>query len=587
MLVELEVRDFAIIEHLRLRLGDGFNVLTGETGAGKSIIIGAVGQLLGERANADTVRAGAKRAIVEGVFEPGGAADAIREVLEEYGIDEDPVLIMSREIHAAGRSTARVNGRAVPVRALAEIGRCLIDVHGQSENVSLKRESTHIELLDRFAGLEKNRLALGERVRHRRSLQSELEALQRDERELARRAGLLSFQVEEIHDAGLSQDEESTLLAERARLAGGERLMDRMERAYDALRGDDETDQPEKGALDQLDIALAALDEVVAIDPALADARDALAGAMESAADAARAVRSAQESFDFSAERLEEVEERLVAYSDLKRKYGPEVSDVLAFGARAGDELAAIVGADARIESLGDEIERTGTDIGRLAGVLSAARQKAGRKLSKAVVKQLESLGMEGSRFETSFARREDPAGVPIDGALYHVDETGVEHVAFLVSANAGEPPKPLAQTASGGETARIMLGLKSILTAADKVPTLIFDEIDAGIGGRIGDVVGRKLWALAEGHQVLCVTHLPQVAVFGDRHAHVRKSVVDGRTATIVENLDEAGRVGEVALMLGGEGETVRRNALHLIEGSHRWKAEARGEKIADKVAG
>ena len=587
MLVELEVRDFAIIEHLRLRLGAGFNVLTGETGAGKSIIIGAVGQLLGERANTDTVRTGAERAIVEGVFEPGAAADAIREVLEEYGVDEDPVLIMSREINAAGRSTGRVNGRAVPVRALAQIGRLLIDVHGQSENASLKRESTHLILLDRYAGLEPDRLALAERVRQRRAFQAELAGLQRDERELARRAGLLSFQIDEIEAAGLSAEEEAALLGERTRLAGGERLIRRLDTAYAALQGGDDVTEAGGGGLDQLDAALAALDEIIAIDPSLTEARDALAGATEAAADAARAVRSARDGFDFSPERLEEVEERLVAYSDLKRKYGPEVSDVLAFGMRAAEELASIESADARVEALGGEIERAGVEIGRLAESLSKARQKAGRRLAKAVVEQLESLGMEGSRFEVDFERRESADGVPVGDGLFAVDETGIEHIRFLVSANAGEPPRPLAQIASGGETARIMLGLKSILSAADRVPTLIFDEIDAGIGGRIGDVVGRKLWSLARGHQVLCVTHLPQVAVFGDRHAHVRKSIAGGRTATHVDMLDEAARVTEVALMLGGEGEAVRRNALSLIEISQRWKVEARGAATADRATG
>jgi len=571
MLVELAIRDFAIIEDVRLRLTPGFNALTGETGAGKSILVGAVGQLLGDRADTDAVRSGAERAIIEGVFEPGARADRIREVLEVYGIDEDPVLIMCREIHAAGRSTARINGRAVPVRALTEIGQLLIDIHGQSDNASLKREAEHVELLDRFGGLLGERAALGERVARLRAVRRELATLRGDAAELARRAELLRYQVDEITKARLRPDEEEALLAERHRLANAERLATLAERAYLALQGDEE----QTGAGDLLGAGASALAALAEIDASMREHVEALTAAHETAQDVAHAVRSYRERTAFDASGLEAVEERLAAIGELRRKYGGDVAAVLAHAERAALDLSRLEGAEAETEALDAEAEALLAEIGQLGQGLGTRRREAGNRLTAAVEAQLAVLGMADGRFEVALERTPDPDGAAAHGGRWAFGPGGLERVAFLVSANAGEPPRALARVASGGETARLMLALKNILSAADGIPTLIFDEIDAGIGGRIGRVVGEKLWQLTGRHQVLCVTHLPQVAAWGDSHFHVRKAVVAGRTVTAVDRLDEAARVEELSQMLGGAGEAARANAGQLL-------AEAGAGKLA-----
>ncbi|MFN8423407.1 MAG: DNA repair protein RecN [Anaerolineae bacterium] len=571
MLVELAIRDYAIIDDLRLRLAPGFNVLTGETGAGKSIIVGALGLLLGERADSSSVRAGAERALIEGVFEPGARADALRARLEAYGVDEDPVLIVAREVHSEGRSTGRINGRAVPVRALAEIGALLVDVHGQSDNASLKREASHIDLLDAFAGVEADRARLAGRVRRFRAAAEELAALQADEAALMRRADLLRFQVDEIEAARLDAGEVDALRAERARLANAERLAALADGAWQALKGDDES----AGAIDRMDAAMSAAADIAAIDPSLDGLVEALAAAVESVGGAASELRGYRDRLEADPERLRQLDERLDVIATLKRKYGPEIGDVLAFGERAAEELAHLAGAGDRIHVLEAERAALLAEIGAAAAALSAARSAAGERLGAAVVVELADLGMEGSRFRAALARRaEEDGGAPTPDGRFSFDERGIDRVSFQISTNPGEPLQPLAAVASGGETARIMLALKRILTAADRVPTLVFDEVDAGIGGRIGDVVGRKLWQLGRAHQVLCVTHLPQVAVFGDVHYHVRKAASDGRTHTRVDRLDDDERVGEVTAMLGAATDAGRMNAAELLATTAGWKA-------------
>ncbi|MEO8084447.1 MAG: DNA repair protein RecN [Ardenticatenales bacterium] len=571
MLVELAIRDYAIIDDLRLRLAPGFNVLTGETGAGKSIIVGALGLLLGERAESSAVRAGAERAVIEGVFEPGARADALRAVLEAYGIDEDPVLIVAREVHAEGRSTGRINGRAVPVRALAELGALLVDVHGQSDNASLKRETSHADLLDAFAGLDADRSRLAERVRRYRAAGDELGTLQTDEAALMRRADLLRFQVDEIEAAQLDAVEADALRAERARLANAERLAALADGAWQALKGDDES----AGAIDRMDAAMTAAADIAGLDPSLDRLVETMAVAVESVAGVAGELRDYRDRLEADPERLRQLEERLDVIGTLKRKYGPEIADVLAFGARSAEELAQLAGASDRIAALEAERAALLVAIGAAAGELSAARAAAGERLAAAVVVELEDLGIAGSRFGVDLGRRVDTeGGAPTPDGRFAFDERGIDRVRFQISTNPGEPLQPLAAVASGGETARIMLALKRILTAADRVPTLVFDEVDAGIGGRIGDVVGRKLWQLGRAHQVLSVTHLPQVAVFGDVHYQVRKATADGRTHTRVERLSADERLGEVTAMLGAATDAGRRNAAELLATTTAWQA-------------
>ncbi len=570
MLLELDVRDFAIIDHLHVRFAPGFNVLTGETGAGKSIIVDAVAQILGERADSEIIRAGAERAQVEAVFDVGDIADRIEPTLLQYGVASEPELILRREIHATGRSTARVNGRAVPVRALSELGALLVDIHGQSEHVSLKREAEHVELLDRYARLERERADLAKLVARVREVTAEMGRLQRDEAELVRRAELLAFQVDEIETARPSVEEEADLLAERTRLANSERLATLADRAYTALRSG-EADR--FAALDLIDTALENLERLVQIDSSLRDLRDGAADTAEVLGGVASRLLAYRDGLDFSAERLEEVEERLGLIADLKRKFGPDIPAVLAYAERASDELASLSSAEERLGTLAAEREQLRLEIGGLAAEVSERRRGAGQQLARAVEVELEELGMPGSRFEVSLERRPDPEGVPVGGEQLAFGATGIDRVAFLVSTNPGEPPRPLVRVASGGETARLMLALKSILTVADPTPSLIFDEIDAGIGGRIGAIVGQKLWGVAERHQVLCVTHLPQVAAFADTHFCVRKAVVDERTTAEVVPVVEGSRVAELTLMLGSPTNIARENAVQLLQHSELWK--------------
>jgi DNA repair protein RecN (Recombination protein N) len=574
MLLELEVRDYAIIDHLRVRFTPGFNVVTGETGAGKSILVGAMGLLVGERADTDSIRAGAERAVVDGVFDVGAVAPRVRAVLDAYGLDLGADLIVSREVHAAGRSTARVNGRPVPVRALVELGELLVDLHGQSENATLKREPEHLELLDRYADLGAPRAELAARVAREAEVRAEHARLLTDTAERARRAERLAFEVEEIEAARLSEAEEAALLAERHRLANAERLAVLAGQAYAALQGGVEEGP---AALDALDGAAGALDELARIDPVLGRLHDQLLNASAAVADAAREVRDYRDNLEFSPERRQEVEERLALLSDLKRKYGAELGAVLAHAAAAAEELAALSGSEARTAQLEAERAELLAQIGTLAGSLSERRRAAGGALAEAVQAQLAELGLPGCRFEVSLERRPDPEGAPLPDGHFAFDATGVDRVSFLVSMNPGEPPRPLARIASGGETARLMLALKGVLSAADDVPTLIFDEIDTGVGGRVGAVVGRKLWGLADRHQVLCVTHLAQVAAFGDTHLTVAKAVEGGRTRTQVAAVTDAARVDELMHMLGPASDIARANAGELLEQSGQWKLQRR----------
>jgi DNA repair protein RecN (Recombination protein N) len=585
MLLELDVRDFAIIDHLQLGLKPGFNVVTGETGAGKSIVIDAVGLLLGDRADTSFIRAGAERAVITGLFDLGSDAARLAPLFEAYGIQVDPgePLIALRELHAAGRSLARINGQAVPVRALSELGERLIAIHGQSDNAALKREAEHLGLLDRFAGLEAPRAALAVEVQRLREVERRLKALQQDEDALRRRIDYLSFAVEEIAAARFRPDEEATLKSERLRLANGEKLALAAEQAHAALSGEMDPEVDLSG-LDLIDRAVRAAEDLARIDLDCAPMLETLAGAAEALRDAAAQLRDYRESLDFSADRIEEVEERLALIAALERKHGvADIAGLLGFAEAAAAELAEMDDSEQLILQLGRQREALLAEIGLQAGALSAKRREAGRRLAQAVVAQLDELGMAGSRFEMAFAARAlAEGGVPISGegfesaARYAFDETGVDQLAFLVSMNPGEPPRALAKVASGGETARLMLAIKSILGKADAVPTLIFDEIDAGIGGRVGSVVGQKLWGLAAEHQVICVTHLPQVAAFGDAHYRVAKQIAGGRTTTLVAPIEAGERVDELMQMLGAESSIARQNALQMLQQCEQWKLAA-----------
>ena len=572
MLAELNATNFAIIEKLHIPFAPGFNVLTGETGAGKSIIIDAVSALVGERADSTVIRSGTDQARIEGIFLlEGDLQRIIAPLLQEYGLEgEDEALILTREINRDGRNVCRVNGRAVTLRILSRIGQELIDIHGQTEHLSLKRVRQHVDFLDRFANLGGLRNEVAAKVRDLRQVHRSLEGLLQDERELARREDLLRYQVQEIAAAKLQPGEEEELNRERTLLANAERLTTLADAAYRALY---ESDEERRAVLDLLAEVTQALKALEELDPTLQEQRKAAEEASYRLEDLARNLRSYRDSIEYNPDRLRQVEERLDLIYNLKRKYGDSIAEILAFAERAARELDDIAHSEERIAELQDQEKKLLAEIGRLAGELSAARREAGERLSAAIERELADLNMGRARFTVAIKQAETEDGVEVGGKRYAFDATGIDRVEFLISPNIGEPPKPLAKIASGGETSRLMLAMKSVLSAADYIPTLIFDEIDAGIGGRAGMIVGQKLWNLTPGHQVFCVTHLPQIACFGDAHFRVWKEVAGSRTVTQVQRLGDEERLEELTLMLGPVSEATRKSALEMLERTQRVK--------------
>ncbi|HEY53380.1 MAG TPA: DNA repair protein RecN [Caldilineae bacterium] len=565
MLTELRVRHFAIIDDLHVRFHRGFNVLTGETGAGKSIIIDAIELLLGAKTNQEMVRAGQNLASIEGIFELDDAVgSSIQAELETLGLEsEDDFLILARDVRRGGRSVARINGRAVAQSVLASIGGLLVDIHGQGQHLSLLKVREHVNLLDRYAGLEAQRAALAGQVAELQRIRRELEVLRRDAREIARRVDLLAYQVEEIDAAVLEPDEDTNLENERKRLANAEALASQSAAIYGILAEGGAEALP---VLDQLGETVARLQKLAQVDAELEAVLTQAQDVFERVNDLARDMGDYNAGISYDPERLAEVEERLDLIFQLKRKYGDTIAEILAFGEAARDELKILSQSETRTAELEAEEDRLLHDIGELGEALSAARRAAGETLARAIEEELADLRMAGTRFAVEIEQRPEPSGCFVSDRRLAFDATGIDKVQFLVSANPGEPLRPLVKVASGGETARLMLALKNVLSRADATPTLIFDEIDQGIGGRVGAIVGRKLGGLAETHQVLCVTHLPQIAAYGDYHLAVSKSMDGERTITRLQALDGEARVQELAAMLGADSEAGRQSARELL---------------------
>lgn len=568
MISELYIKDFAIIDELRLQLSAGFIVMTGETGAGKSIILDAMMLLLGGRADTTMVRADCETAYVEGIFNlPPHYAEAIAPLLAEEGVESgDPdTLLLAREVRVNGRNICRVNGRAVTLNFMSDVSEALVDIHGQGEHLSLLRPRSHLPLLDAYAGLQEERRELTREVRALRKIEQELADLKHNARNIAQRIDMLEFQVSEIDAARLEIGEEEELRKERARLGNVEQLLENANEALALLQGVDD-DMP--AAVDLLSQAERSLGQLARLDETKEPWLERLQGLVSEFDELSAELRYYQEELEFNPGRLSFVEERLELINTLKRKYGDTVEEILAWGERAQKELEEIGFNEERADSLAEEVEQYLQRIGRMAQALSQKRQKAAEALSDAVEAELSDLNMPGARFAVNFERTADESGVYVEGQRFAYDDSGIDRVEFLISTNPGEPLKPMARVASGGETARLMLALKTALARVDETPTLIFDEIDQGIGGRVGDVVGRKLWGLAaQGeHQVIVVTHLPQLAGYGDAHFHVSKGQREGRTVTDVTPLDDGGRVAELAAMLGTHDEAARRGAESIL---------------------
>lgn len=585
MLIELDITNFAIIDQLHLKFSPGFTVLTGETGAGKSIIVDALGLLLGGRAQSEFIRTGADSARVEGIFEINPVIEPLLQpLLDEYGLaPEGNMLIVAREIRA-GRNVCRLNGRAIPLNALEQIGEKLVDIHGQSEHLSLLRPREHIDFLDRYGALWELRADLAKWVSDLRRTRKELKELQKSQREIAQRIDRLSYVIDEIKAAKLKPGEEETLKQERDLLANAEQRAGLADEAYRALYGEGEE---QKGALDLVNEALQALLNLAKFDESLNVARDQAESVVANADDLSRTLRAYRDSIEFNPKRLERIEERLDLIFRLKRKYGDSVQEILKFGENAQTELTSIEHSEERIQALQKEEARLLEEVGARGKSLSTARRAAAERMAKEIEIELQDLGMERARFGVSIEYGEDPEGAPVDGTRLAFDSTGIDRVEFLVAPNPGEGLKPLAKIASGGETSRLMLALKAVLGAADRTPTLIFDEIDQGIGGRVGGVVGKKLWGLTGDanlngsdnwqHQVICITHLPQIASYGDMHYNIHKQVEGDRTFTRVRDLADADRVNELAQMLGTMTDLTRSSAEEMLR-----EAEGRKHRVA-----
>ena len=579
MLQELSIQDFAIISELKIEFGNGFNILTGETGAGKSIILDAVSLILGGRADAGHIRAGAQRAMVEAEFKLDQAGKmALAPLLEEHEIeseDGDELIQISREVRGNGRNVCRVNGLPTRTGVLREIGDILIGIHGQGQHLALLKPKAHLPLLDSFAGVTDIRQALAKDVRNLRSLEKEKKELKENEAAIARRQDMLRFQIEEISAAALEVGEDEKLKVERTKLGNVENLLNAATEIQALLTGLETSDGEIISVADMLGQAVSAGGTLAKLDESQNDLSGRLETALGEIDDIAATVRKYQDGLEHDPGRLAEIEERLDLINALGRKYGPTIEDVIATGETGAAELEKLENSDKRLNELDGLIETGLKRIGRQAKQLSAKRKKAAEKLAKIVEKELGDLKM-AARFEVDFKQTEDPAGVYVEDKRLAFDRNGIDQVEFMISSNPGEPLKPMAKVASGGETARLMLALKTALAQVDSTPTLIFDEIDQGIGGRIGAVVGEKLWSLSgkAGHQVICVTHLPQMAGFGDVHFKVKKNESDGRTTTAVAKLEHHERIEELADMLGVKDDLGKVNARSLLQEAEKVKS-------------
>ena len=548
MLSLLHIENIAVIEQADLRFDRGFNVLTGETGAGKSIVIDAISAILGARTYRDVIRTGTDKGFVSAVFTGILALPWFEETQVGYDPDE---LLIQREIWADGKNVCRVNGRPVTVALLRALGAQLISIHGQHDSQQLFDESTHLRLLDLYAHDAAPRAAYEACFRRVQDIRREIDRLSMDESEKLRRTEMLRHQIGEIEDAALKPGEDEALESRRRLLQNAEKLSDGLQEAFYAVSGSDDSD----GAAALLTAAERALAHIARFDGALDSLHDRAADLMYQVLDLADELRDERDRLSFSGDELEQIEDRLDLIRRLRRKYGATVDAVLGYLENARRELDEIEFAGDRLEALKGELGDAEAEA-RTAGLaLREARTAAARELEQRIQTELEQLDMHRVRFLCQFEETELTAD-------------GLDAVRFLMSANAGEALKPLSKVASGGELARIMLAMKNVMAEQDAVPTLIFDEVDAGVSGRAAQKVAEKLRSVSRSKQVLCVTHLPQLAAMADVHLRISKAERGGRTYTSVEPLDRAGRIDEIARVIGGAEitETTRRSAEEML---------------------
>ena len=565
MLEYLRIRNYALIDDLRANFQNGFNVLTGETGAGKSIIVGALSIILGEKASAEYIRTGEKKAIIEATFDISNNLEVI-SVLENSGIDfeRSEPLILRREINIDGKNRNYINSTPVTLSKLKEIGDFLVDIHGQHEHQYLLKINTHIDLLDKFGHVEEEKEILAEKFRQYINLKNTLEKLQMNEQEKTRMIELLKFSIDEIEKAELKPGEDIELEKEYNFLNNQEKIIQSIEKSYSILYGS------ENDMYSKLNDTINELSEIEKYDHNIVNAKQKLEESYYLIEDAVSWLRDYKSSFSFSPERLDTIIERIELIKKLKKKYGETIEDIRAYKEKSIQDLDAIEKSEEEIEKVQQEIKEIEEELNKQAVNLSGRRKVVAKLFEEKIVEHLNDLDMKKCVFKVDISYQEKEDGiVKIDKKRYRLSENGIDHIEFLIAPNVGEEVKPLRKIASGGEMSRIMLALKTVLNEVDKVNTLIFDEIDVGIGGKTSDVVGKKMEFLGQNKQIILITHQPQIARYANEHFFVQKEVISNKTTVKLKELSGNARVREVARMVAGDKitDTSLKHARELLE--------------------
>ncbi|MBD3184105.1 DNA repair protein RecN, partial [Candidatus Poribacteria bacterium] len=556
MLQELDIRDFALIDRLKIEFSAGLNILTGETGAGKSIIIGAMELVLGERASVDVIRTGSKRASINSVFDiqKNSQVSILLKESEMEDPDDNCFLLLSRDVVDSGRSRSKINEQTSTLTVVREIGNHLVDIHGQHQHQMLFQQEKHMDILDNFGGLMGQRQNVVDLYKQFQKLRAKYDRLLRQRKEKLREKDLLEFQLKELQDANLLKNEEEKLQQERQILSNAEELFELASGIYKNLYDTEEPTLP--SVLDVLKTLETDIAKLTEIDKDLKDIQNRFESIIYELEDIAGQMRDYSTKVEFDPQRLSEIETRLDIIYRLKRKYMlNSLDELIEYRNELENQLNELTLSSEMLEDLRKEIKTVVNKASKAALNLSEERQKHARRLKSLVEKELKTLGMERTIFEVQVNRLEDENGIiENEGKKYKLEPEGIDFVEFLISPNPGEELRPLAKIASGGEISRIMLAIKTVLAQTGEFITMIFDEIDTGIGGRIAEVVGRKMKELSKNQQVICITHLPQIASLADSHFKVRKEIVGDRTVVYVEKLTYEERTKEVARMLAGE---------------------------------
>ncbi len=550
MLQELSIKNLAIIEEAKITFGRGLNVVTGETGAGKSLLVAAIELILGERAKAEWIRSGADEARVEAVIDLEDTPE-LSEILAEAGHAETDMLVVRRTVNRSGKNRVYVNDRAATLSFLETLGQRLADIHGQHEHQSLLRVNRHRELLDRFGGLVPSQKQVAELCRSVHDLREQLSRLEAQQEKMLSERDLALFQHEEIARAKLRSGEEEELEQERERYLHAERLLET------CLEGERRLYSGPEAVVDILSHIQRQVEEARAIDPALSKPAELLETAQHYVEEAARHLQGYASTVEGDSDRLEQIEDRLALLHRLKRKYNRSVDEILDLERTLAGQIERMETFEEDCRALQTRIEQRESELLKAARSLSEARKKVAKQLDKAVETELQAVGMKETGFRVDVRPgRTEPPGKALEGTLLEnlrIDSSGMDQIEFLIRPNPGQPFRPLQKIASGGELSRIMLAIRNVLRRTDGLPTLVFDEVDAGIGGAEAEAVGARLKRLSEDFQILCITHLPQIAVFGKTHLKVSKRIEKGRTRFLIDPVEKTDREREIARMLGG----------------------------------